>query len=682
MKKSILLFACLCLPGSLMAYSFLSHQLSGAESEQRVLGQLEAKKGFFSFGESEEQSQQVEEAPFTKAVIEEAEGFLAAKEYNRALAMLSNLPIEPQARGDEAYLLKEKRSYLSIALKSILGQAEQSINQARQYFRQYQGGPHHPHVYYHFALNLSRIGKPLEDTRLVKPEFLEPLPPSQAEPLRDLLVEDSMNRGEFFGALRFLEDKKGRLAEGYEKWIREIIEQIENLDDLEDVIDRYDNRDVQALAHLRSIRLLVAQRKNEEAMDYLSDLLGRDDLNPKTYAELQALSGFINNNQEVEPYRIGVILPLSHPRFGRLAREVLDGLEIALRKHRMPGRPFELVIKDSGVEKKSKRKGKKRIKARTEKTKDLVRELAIEDKVVAILGPLARETSIAAGQAAEKYKIPVISLSLTEEIGQGMHYLYRYHKSALREAELLAIYSMDYLQARRFAIFYPTTTSGYKKMKAFKEAVESRGGTLVGLAQVKHRQMDFQDAFLAMTGGFQPLSSEEAEEMSQLRGKPDPIVDIDAIYTPFEPDRLNVIESFSNLFNINDAWILADNRANQRELRLLEQPSRLRYTDSYPIDGGSGFLKSFYDTHWKLFNFRHRYRTPTDYSIHGYESLEILSNLLLVPENQTRESLNRALRETKELPVLTGKVTAEGGGELAKDLKIFYLKNRVSRPLF
>ena len=63
---------------------------------------------------------------------------------------------------------------------------------------------------------------------------------------------------------------------------------------------------------------------------------------------------------------------------------------------------WELVIRDSHLD--------------PQKTKSAIRELVELERVIAIIGPLARKTSEAAAEEAERLSVPLISLSLTDSI--------------------------------------------------------------------------------------------------------------------------------------------------------------------------------------------------------------------------------------------------------------------------
>ena len=448
---------------------------------------------------------------------------------------------------------------------------------------------------------------------------------------------------------------------------------------MEQLIQRYQAKGFVEQAQLRRLRLMLPQQTPEVLEKEIALLLAQPGLSTQAQAELQALVGQFRQNETIETRRIGVILPFSHPRFRRMANELLEGLEMSLKEQKRQGINFELVLKDADPQADPKARARQgaqwQKKSQQDMVKELVRQLAVEERVIAILGPLAKDSSLAAGEAAEKYRVPLVSFSLTEGLGQGKTYLFRFQKSPQAEAQTLANYALDYLNAKRFVIFYPEGKAGFAKMKAFKTQVEARGGLVVGVAEVGQRQMDFQEDFNAMTGGFRPISDKEQAEIARARDRVNPEVDFDAIYAPLHPALVNVITNFANLFEADRAWVLADHDMNVREVGLVEDTSRLRFVDAHPALVAYGPLAPFVETHWKVFGFDQRYQPPTDYSLYGYESLELLGQLLAQPGNQTRDSLTQALRSANKLPLLSGSVTCGPNGELNKDFKVFGLVN-------
>ncbi len=83
--------------------------------------------------------------------------------------------------------------------------------------------------------------------------------------------------------------------------------------------------------------------------------------------------------------------------------------------------------------------------------------------MIAIIGPLARKTSEAAAEEAERLRVPLISLSLTENIPELGEFIFRNNQSWKQEIQELLEYATSELQACRFLILYAKTREGRQK---------------------------------------------------------------------------------------------------------------------------------------------------------------------------------------------------------------------------
>jgi len=193
------------------------------------------------------------------------------------------------------------------------------------------------------------------------------------------------------------------------------------------------------------------QRRYIEALVLLDQRLNlaREIGNEKQYKRLEKIQRSFVFALNVSPVRIGVILPMSssNVKIVRLVQETLNGLRLALYANKIntfnnnsdnktsPDKlvtensgkefenglsvqypvPWELVIRDSHLD--------------TQKTKNAIRELVEIERVIAIIGPLARKTSEAAAEEAERLSVPLISLSLTDSIPEYGEYIFRNNQS-------------------------------------------------------------------------------------------------------------------------------------------------------------------------------------------------------------------------------------------------------------
>ncbi len=682
-KTATLLLFCLFLGTNGLASSFLSNHEEG--SKGRLLGSYDVNLGFGSFF-SDSQAKGGEVATLNKKVLKRLRSLIKQRAYTKALAIMSRLPKIEELNGDSSSKEKEEYHYIQIQTYFGLGQNAQTTSLARSFIREYPDSSYFAEVYYDFAVALVNLNLPLEETAKVSNETFHALSVVRGARLRDLTVEDALNKSQVQEALGFMEEEKGVLASGYQKWMPNAVEKLKTVEDVEDLIDRYEVKKVKSLGYVKKIRLYLADSQTEKAKEFVTELLARDDLSPKIYAEVKSLAAFLDNEQNNAPQKIGVILPFSHWRFKNLADQVLQGLEVALKKHKLKGKAFELVIRDSGLNQKKSRKRvleAKSLRQQSEaKIKDIVRELAVEERVVAIIGPLSKNASLFAGEAAQKYRIPLISLSMTEGLAEGNEFLFRFQKSTIQESKIIARYAMDYLEARRFLIFYPSGKRGFEQMQTFKNEVESLGGTIVGIARVKGKRHDFQKSFKAMTGGYKRLTPEAQSEINETRDRVEPEVDFDAIYAPLMPEQVNIVTSFTNLFDASDAWILAGSQVNATEARLIEELERVRFVDGNPTLVYEGKMGGFIESHWGSFNYQAHYRPPTNYSLYGYETLQLLAHLLQKRKNQSSEGLAKALRNMKSVKVLSGEVSYSEPGELVKDLKVFKFKHYQAKEIF
>jgi ABC-type branched-subunit amino acid transport system substrate-binding protein/predicted negative regulator of RcsB-dependent stress response len=279
-------------------------------------------------------------------------------------------------------------------------------------------------------------------------------------------------------------------------------------------------------------------------------------LRPPTFAE--AMQRALPETVGAEG-TLGVVLPLSGP-FARFGDETLNGILLAagvfdeLADNRARAR-VRLVIRDSG--------------GRPERAAEAVRELAQDESIVAIIGPLLKGECEAAGAAAEAARIPMIALTARSEVAQGRAHVFRVRTQPDQETQVLVDHAMSELGAQRFAILYPRDAYGRGLRSLFWDAVEERGGHIVGVASYDPEATDFAEPIRRLVG-YMLLSEEEKaliEEREEMlrrarRLPPDealvmreearalttesgealpPIVDFDALFIPESHEKVGLI---------------------------------------------------------------------------------------------------------------------------------------------
>lgn len=609
-------------------------------------------------------------------------------EFNLALSQLTalNSSVKKGKPTSQEYILSEHRLYLLIKAHFLLGHNEKVEQLADDYLGQFVNGANFHWVYYYLSFVLSSQKKPLKQVYLVTEEFFTELPKQERYNLRKFLIENALSNSEFLSAVFFLEDENGKLIQGYERWIDDIIENMGEIDDIDQILERNIDTNLYHQLQLRKIELIIRNSSVVDAEAYYNRLVtksGNEAIQIENQSKFYETIQFARNTK---PYRIGVILPISHRHFRPLAEQVLDGLEIALQKIKVNGRPIELIVKDYSQKDDSpefKKLGPQfQLEEREKLVKNQVKDLVENHGVIAILGPLDKSASIAAGQAGSPYRIPIISFSLTENVGTGFTSLFRFQQSQFQEAIVLANYGIDYLNAKRYVLFYDTSSKSFDIMQAFANEIRKKGGEIVGIVKINPNQEDFSNAFKSFTGGLKAMTEEELEELKKTRERPDPIVDFDAIFLPANIRTLKVVTDFAKLFDAENVWVLSGSDINVQENQLLSDSKRIRFVDTYPVSSSKTYLQSFFETHWKYFNYRSNYLRPTYYTIYGYEALELIGRLLQNPMNYNREALRNSVRSLKSFPVLTGEVTTANNGEMNKQLKVLKIVGNETVEVF
>ncbi|MGD9074715.1 MAG: penicillin-binding protein activator, partial [Desulfobacteraceae bacterium] len=136
---------------------------------------------------------------------------------------------------------------------------------------------------------------------------------------------------------------------------------------------------------------------------------------------------------------VGCLLPLSGP-FAIYGQEVLNGIQLGMgiwtESERYQG--LELVIKDTGGE--------------MESAVSAVEELAKEEKVMAIIGPLVSKPTVAAAKKAQELGVPIITLTQKEGVTDEGEMVFRNFLTPAKEVETILDKAVNDLGLKRFAV--------------------------------------------------------------------------------------------------------------------------------------------------------------------------------------------------------------------------------------
>lgn len=578
---------------------------------------------------------------------------------------------------------------------------------ARQFTRNYPDDEQFPLAFFYLNEAQFRQGKPLEDSFFFDAAALGSLAPwAQSRYLR-MRAEDAGGRGDYLAAAGYLLDELERPGTLQRSTPHEVELWLERVDDptaLRDFLDAHASVEwLEERRPLLTARVLMNAERMEAALLVLERLQAGDALLPtETVRAINDLKSELRERVQVYPQRIGVLLPLgSSSGFLRaLANEALDGVRLAVqfpegrpagegRLERLlgqdlqrpdetakaPGPPaVELVVRDTGND--------------PQQAARMVERLVREDRVVAIVGPLARAESSAAAERAEALGVPLISFSVSLDIDAGARYVFRHNLSQEAEVRDLVRYAMDYLHARRFALLYPDTGYGRTMMSLFWQEAEGRGGKVVAAsAFTPSRQrgapgreaVGFKEIFASFTGLDRYVAPEDRKLMEAVGDSdPDPIVDFDALFIPTGPAGLADLQLVAPYPVTVDAEhvLFLGSRFWNDDAVIVAGDGKLDgavFVDTYDRTATNPRVATFLQRHRAFFGHRGGYRTPSFYTGLGYDTVNLLAGLLADPAHRSREDLAAGLRTMEPVFGVTGMTRFKPDGASEKQSMFFRL---------
>ncbi len=608
------------------------------------------------------------------------------------------------------------RRYLIALLRAgqELASPEAVERVARQFTENFPDDEQFPLAFFYLTEALYLQDKPLEDSFFFDEEARQALPAWMQTRFLQMKAVSLLVEGDALGAAEALLEERnawGTLRETPPGEVVEALERVENPERLEEFFQAHENEEwLRPYRPFLMARALINRGELSKALIAL-DRAQREqsDLSPEQIKEFHAARAEIEKRVLTTPGRIGVLLPLgsTSATLRQLAFDVLDGLRMAVQftgaatdapRTRVARRvaqdlppPFEsranapttyrplapeLVVRDTANSPKLAAK--------------LVEELVLEEKVFAIIGPIARSESGEAAKRADALGVPLISLSLTMEIPPDARFVFRHSKKQEEEVNDLVRYAMDYRGARRFALLFPDTRYGRRISQLFWDVVVRRGGTVVGVESYRPglgtaarsgEVVGFKELFERLTGMNRPLEPDELALLEELdEEKPDPIVDFDALFIPVGPNgsqELRLIAPYPVTVDAEKVLLLGTRFWNSDGV-LVAGRGKLDgsvFLDAYDRRGRGRAARAFRRRHLTMFGHRAGYASPSFFTALAYDTLGMVMGLLEEPQNRTPLALAQALAGMKPYPGVTGLTTFLESGEGVKESIFFTIQD-------
>ncbi|MGD9208212.1 MAG: penicillin-binding protein activator, partial [Syntrophobacterales bacterium] len=354
-------------------------------------------------------------------------------------------------------------------------------------------------------------------------------------------------------------------------------------------------------------------------------------------------------------------------RYKDYGDRVLRGLLMAaqdLQSQSAIGGEIQLIIKDSGSDPAT--------------AVAAVRDLVLDQRVAAIIGPLSRVAAEAAAEEAQNLWVPIITLTQKQGVNNIGPFVFRSFLSNEQQTKALVEYAVLGLGYRRFAMLSPNDSYGTRLVQLFWDELDRLGAEVRGVEFYDPSQTDFADQIKKLVGLYYPRpESEITEESKQVRDiqnmkeesdvaapeEPLPIVDFEVVFIPDSYSQVGLIAPQFAYYDVTGIKMLGTNLWNSP--KLVEMAA--------PYLQGSVFVDGFFAgssmplTNQFVLRYKQFYGENPGYpEALAYDTLRLLAKALNQPGVTSRPLLRDALLAIRDLPGVAGTASVDSEGEVNK----------------
>ncbi|VAX21727.1 Branched-chain amino acid ABC transporter, amino acid-binding protein (TC 3.A.1.4.1) [hydrothermal vent metagenome] len=399
-----------------------------------------------------------------------------------------------------------------------------------------------------------------------------------------------------------------------------------------------------------------------------------------------------DNAYEPEQIRIGAVLPLSGEG-EEAGREIVQGMQLAFNSFNALVREknIQLIIKDSG--------------GGAEDSAKAVEQLAKDQDVLLIIGPVYSDQFEKAADISTRYRIPVFSPTATAEGAAGLgDYLFRNVLTNSGEAKKMAELAVNKLGLGKFALLYPDDKYGRELSESFSAKVEELGAEIIVSELYNPDQTDFGEQIRALGG----MTDEEIRKIimnlsknapnntpEQINQKliglyadrlttptivaygkppltkknflPGLLVKYDAIFLPGLYDKVGLILPELEFYNIKGIARLACKGVNHPDfLHIAERYSEgVIFLDGFFKNSESANVRDFVKDYHLYFR-----EEPSSLAAQAYDAARIALSAIAHGSN-SRKSMTAYLNSLKFFEGVTGVTNIKPDGDA--DKSVFFL---------
>ncbi len=266
-----------------------------------------------------------------------------------------------------------------------------------------------------------------------------------------------------------------------------------------------------------------------------------------------------------------------------------------------------------------------------------VTKLVTQDKVVAVLGPATSGCVNAATPITTANKIPHIAPaatapSITVENGKVKDFVFRACFIDPFQGQVMAVFAEKTLKVKNVAIFYDSSSDYSKGLaEVFQKTLEGKGGKVVAKEAFLGKDVDFKSA------------------LTKLKA-----ANPEAIYVPGYYEEVSKIIKQAREIGITCPMLGSDGWESPKlaEIAGKDALKDCYYVSAFNAQDKDESVQSFI----KLYKSKYQ-KDPDIFAMQGYNAGLVLIDALKRAGTTDGTKLAKAIAETKDLPIASGKLT-------------------------
>ncbi len=381
-----------------------------------------------------------------------------------------------------------------------------------------------------------------------------------------------------------------------------------------------------------------------------------------------------NTPLEYKEVKIGVILPLSG-EYAEQARGVLAGIRYAQKIYNANSAvKINLIVKDSDGD--------------IIKVVRAAQELAEDSRVVAILGELERDKTIAIAAVINDRNIPLVTPTTS---GNGVtslnDYTYQVNTDLENRGRILAEYAVNKLGLKTFATLAPADNYGKNITDSFTLNVDALGGTIVAQKWYYAGAEDLGRQFKSIRElGFNMMKKdslikaykEDLNDYQKARFDEEviPVTSIDGIFLPGYVDDIKFIAPQFAFVNVRAKMFGGEYWNDAEQLRKVQKyVEGMTFCSSYHID----------ETNLAYIKFRNDFRlvmkrTPEIMELYGIDAMNVIVDAIR-HKQYSREHVGNHLNNLENLIGFRGLMSLKSDNRVNTQIRLLTYKDGRIEPV-